>query len=380
MQGNVLGQSGSSINNSLFPIYQQLMEPFKKEGIWIKSNEVIKNLYFQNDVEREEIEEATLPEANIGNKITTVGNNIYLFGFNEYTETTKQHYAYKYDTIIKEFTKLTDIPISFIDGAVISIGTDIYLFGSRTSGGNNKAYKYDTLLNTYTALKAFPVDIYEQAITNIGEDIYFFGSGRSASDGDYNERAYKYNIKYNTYTQLANIQLGIYKYTMSNGCAISADTSNIRIFPVSVSSDFSVLNYNILENNYTEITRCYGLLESITKLANKAYVISNPSNGVLLLKFDAKTNSFYQYTELTQRINEIVSANKKLYGVTTDKLYLLKNKIQNKGDGLYIVTNEDMLSKDMSMESILDVKKIVDGNEQEIEVYIGDGEQWNLLN
>lgn len=381
MQGNILGQSGSSVNNSLFPIYQQTTEPYKKFGVWIKNSEIIKNLYFQNDIEREEVEEATLPYTNIGNRMVAVGNNIYLFGSGGYSEHEKQKYAYKYDTIEKEFTKLTDIPFWFIDGAAISIGTDIYLFGTRSSlGVKTAAYKYDTLSNAYTKLTSFPIDIYQQAITNIGEDIYFFGSGRSASDGDYNEGAYKYNIKYNTYTQLANIQLGIYKYTMSNGCAISADTSNIRIFPVSVSSDFSVLNYNILENNYTEITRCYGLLESITKLANKAYVISNPSDGVLLLKFDAKTNSFYQYTELTQIINEIVSANKKLYGVTTDKLYLLKNKIQNKGDGLYIVTNEDMLSKDMSMESILDVKKIVDGEEQELEVYIGDGEKWNLLN
>lgn len=380
MRGNILGQSGSSVNNSLFPIYQQTTEPYKKFGVWIKNSEIIKNLYFQNDIEREEVEEATLPYTNIGNRMVAVGNNIYLFGSGGYSEHEKQKYAYKYDTIEKEFTKLTDIPFWFIDGAAISIGTDIYLFGTRSSlGVKTAAYKYDTLSNAYTKLTSFPIDIYQQAITNIGEDIYFFGSGRSSSDGDYNERAYKYNISSDTYTKLANIKLNTYNYTMSDGCAIAVDTENIRIFDVSVSSGHSVLNYNTVENSYTEITSCSQGISSSTKLGNKAYVYANYEYR-LLMQFDTKTNSFYQYTELTKEINEIVAANRKIYGITNDKLYLLKNKIQNKGDGLYIVTNSNMLSKDMDMGSILDVKKIVNGEEQTIEAYIGDGEQWNLLN
>ena len=49
MQGNIIGGSGVNLNNSLFPIYQQLTEPFGKDGLWIKSEENTKNIYFQTD-------------------------------------------------------------------------------------------------------------------------------------------------------------------------------------------------------------------------------------------------------------------------------------------------------------------------------------------
>lgn len=368
MQGNILGQSGTSVNNSLFPIYQQTAEPYKKYGVWVKNSEIIKNLYFQKDVSREAVEEATLPYEDIGNRMATVGKNIYLFN---------GVHNRKYDTVEKEFTDLTNIPYGFKNGAVITIGTDIYLFGSTnlvTHG--KKAYKYDTLADEYTRLADSPVYLCGQAITNIGEDIYFFGS----SDTDYKYRAYKYNIASNLYTKLADME-----YELMNGCAITADAENIRIF----AAESAVLNYNTTKNSYTRITSCHSSINSISKLGDKAYVYAS-FNDSIVMQFEPNTNSFYQYPDISENsvaftgnseyLDGIVAANRKLYGVTNDKLYLIKNKIQNKGDGLYIVTNSDMLSKDMSMESILDVKKIVDGNEQEIEVYIGDGKQWNLLN
>ena len=49
MQGNVIGGNGINLNNSLFPIYQQLAEPFGKSGLWIKNEENTKNIYFQTD-------------------------------------------------------------------------------------------------------------------------------------------------------------------------------------------------------------------------------------------------------------------------------------------------------------------------------------------
>lgn len=149
-----------------------------------------------------------------------------------------------------------------------------------------------------------------------------------------------------------------------------------------------VFNYNVTNDSYTRITSCISHIEKLTKLGCKAYVYTNYDDSILM-QFNPSTNSFYQYPDISRNsdvlnddeyLNEIVAANRKLYGVTTSKLYLLKNKIQNKGDGLYIVANNNILSKDMDMGSILDVKKLVNGEEQTIEVYIGDGEQWNLLN
>lgn len=79
MQGNILGQSGISVNNSLFPIYQQTAEPYKKFGVWIKSNEVIKNLYFQTDDVRESEVVSDLPFDFYG-CATSIDSDIYLFG------------------------------------------------------------------------------------------------------------------------------------------------------------------------------------------------------------------------------------------------------------------------------------------------------------
>ena len=47
MQGNILEKSSGSKIKTPFPIYQQLTEPFKKEGIWVKINEEIQNIYLQ---------------------------------------------------------------------------------------------------------------------------------------------------------------------------------------------------------------------------------------------------------------------------------------------------------------------------------------------
>lgn len=60
------------------------------------------------------------------------------------------------------------------------------------------------------------------------------------------------------------------------------------------------------------------------------------------------------------------------------KKIVIKPKI--KGDGIYIISQETSLAKDLDVNNILDVKKIVDEEEQDILVYVGDGESWKLLN
>ena len=49
MQGNIIGQSGMFVNDSLFPIYQQLNQPVEYNGIWIKTEDNLKDVYFQTD-------------------------------------------------------------------------------------------------------------------------------------------------------------------------------------------------------------------------------------------------------------------------------------------------------------------------------------------
>ena len=60
------------------------------------------------------------------------------------------------------------------------------------------------------------------------------------------------------------------------------------------------------------------------------------------------------------------------------KKIVIKPKI--KGDGIYVISQTTSLSKDLDVSNILDVKKIVNEEEQDILVYVGDGESWKLLN
>ena len=61
------------------------------------------------------------------------------------------------------------------------------------------------------------------------------------------------------------------------------------------------------------------------------------------------------------------------------KLYKLNTKINNLGDGIYIIMNNCEMYKNMNASQVVDVKKITNGEEQTIEAYIGNGTEWKLL-
>ena len=112
MQGNIIGQSGMFVNDSLFPIYQQLNQPIEYNGIWIKTEDNLKDVYFQTDDVREYEEVNDLPyDINLG-CVTSIGLEIYIFGGSRGNEFANN--AYKYNTVEKTYTKLADIPS--IDG------------------------------------------------------------------------------------------------------------------------------------------------------------------------------------------------------------------------------------------------------------------------
>ena len=127
---------------------------------------------------------------------------------------------YKYNTLTDTYTQLTDIPYDFSNGTAVVIGTDIYLFGSYDNNSGSldnvtKNYKYNTLTDTYTQLTNIPYAFYGGSAVAIGTDIYLFGS---ASSGDY-RKAYKYNTLTDTYTQLTNIPYDFY-----GGVAVSINS------------------------------------------------------------------------------------------------------------------------------------------------------------
>lgn len=377
MQGNILGGGGTNVNNSLFPIYQQVMEPVVKKGIWIKSSENIKNVYFQEDLIREEelIDTATFVQDNY--IMLGVGENIFAIDKSTRSSAgTIKIYRYSLNNNLSTLVASISIEASVI---AVNIDTDIYIFAI---GGDDdgQVYKFNTLDNTYTQLltNAFSnisAADYSDMLCVVGTYIYY-------------AELFKYDITNNIFTKLSGTH-----YILQNAeCAKSVD-EDIYIFGVKPTNGNRyryVYKYNISVDEYTKINGYIEDCYSITQIDKMFYLVCRDDNSLAtenfldtILKYDARKNLFYKYA-LFQNDNKsysILNVKNKIYRIYNYKnLYLVKNKIQNEGDGIYIVTNENILNKNMSMQSIVDVKKIISGEEQSIEAYVGNGIEWKLLN
>lgn len=125
--------------------------------------------------------------------VVAVGTNIFIFDYYEN--------VYKFDTINNTLTKLNATnPITKPDQfKCISIDEYIYIFGGYDSGICTYAYKFNTVTNEFTKLTDMPYGGYNLGITNIGNDIYLFGLNNTGKD------VYKYNIIDNTYTSVGEV-------------------------------------------------------------------------------------------------------------------------------------------------------------------------------
>ena len=208
MQGNILGGGGTNVNNSLFPIYQQVMEPVVKKGIWIKSSENIKNVYFQEDLIREEelIDTATFAQDNY--IMLGVGENIFAIDKSTRSSAgTIKIYRYSLNNNLSTLVASISIEASVI---AVNIDTDIYIFAI---GGDDdgQVYKFNTLDNTYTQLltNAFSnisAADYSDMLCVVGTYIYY-------------AELFKYDITNNIFTKLSGTH-----YILQNAeCAKSVD-------------------------------------------------------------------------------------------------------------------------------------------------------------
>ena len=153
---------------------------------------------------------------------------------------------------------------------------------------------------------------------------------------------------------------------------------------------YGIYKYNISENEYYIDKVILGDVPSNAKINNFSYIIEETLSSYkepLLTKYGLNNNSFYQYGESCKDLLgtnlsflQVVNANNDLYLLSNIKLYKAKIVADYKGDGIYVISQETSLSKDLDVKNVLDVKKIVDGEEQDILVYIGDGTSWKLLN
>ena len=375
MQGNIIGQSGMFVNDSLFPIYQQLNQPIEYNGIWIKTEDNLKDVYFQTDDVRDYEFINDLPYDFDGGRATSIGSDIYLFG----GEDDYDNIAYKYNSIEGTYTKLSNIPtLGLTNRPAISSKNEIYIINNE-----DKIYKYNISEDTYTELSSISLTGAEGcAVTLIEDNIYIFGS----SEQDNNKRAIIYNITNNEETSLEYIP-----NEFNNGSAIAINENEIMLLGVDgANNTHGTYKYNISENEYYIDKVILGDVPSNAKINNFSYIIEKTQSSYkepLLTKYGLKNNSFYQYGESCKDLLgtslgflQAVNANNDLYLLSNIKLYKAKIVADYKGDGIYVISQETSLSKDLDVSNVLDVKKIVNEEEQDIIVYVGDGESWKLLN
>ena len=204
MQGNIIGQSGMFVNDSLFPIYQQLNQPVEYNGIWIKTEDNLKDVYFQTDDVREYIEVNELPFGFSG-CATSIDAEIYLFGGDDVEGNDDGSCAYKYNGIEGTYTKLANIPLAYeyYVTATTSNETEIYIAsGENYNGTDTHLHKYNPAENTYSSLSRLNYIAGKgSSLTILEDNLYMFGS----ENNENNRRAYKYNLNGGGFTKLEDI-------------------------------------------------------------------------------------------------------------------------------------------------------------------------------
>lgn len=363
MQGNILGQSGSSTGLNIFT---QPDEPSKKDGIWIKTNEKYKfeNIQFVNTLKSLENNYIDIPSVPIiARSITNIGTNIYL-GYNSgiykyniltglytkissetmsksctsvntdiytYNNTSSKCQLIKYDTMSNKKTTVKEIQ-NFDGVGIISIDNNIYIFGKYNS--KTTMYKYDVLTEDIIELSSISYTFSIYAATAVDTDIYLFFE---------EDKAFKYDTLTDKFTQLTDCPFTFtYSYNSNDICA--AVGTDIYIFV-----ENKAFKYNTLTDEYTQLQNC-PFNESVDKTC-----ISIDSS-IYLFTYNDEDENYYAY----QYIASFNIENKTILIAT--EYYALKV----------------LLSK--YVEIYFSGAKIYDNNAlQDYPTYYGDGTQWNLL-
>lgn len=105
---------------------------------------------------------------------TTIGTDIFIFG--GYTSSQRQK-AYKFDTTSNEYIELADMPYGGYSLGITSVGNDIYLFGLN----DTLIYKYNIVDNTYTSVGEVSDMINSSYAVNINDNKIFVLGGTNTS-------------------------------------------------------------------------------------------------------------------------------------------------------------------------------------------------------
>lgn len=210
------------------------------------------------------------------NYAVTVGTNIFIFDY--------YGNVFKFDTINNRLTKLDVIfPISKMNYFTgISIDEYIYMFGGYdNSGSHNYAYKFNTVTNESTKLTDMPYGGYSLGITNIGNDIYLFGVNTAST---VSTDIYTYNILNDTYTKLESASSNL-----TESYAVNVNNDKIYLFGGSLTTKIRVYVLNNKEYDNNSIIVWSGNNKYMTQLYTSDNIV-----GRLLFGF---YKAYYYTTE-----------------------------------------------------------------------------------
>ena len=281
------GSGGSSLN-----IFMQEDEPASKEGVWLQTDADYNNIVsvssisdYDEDLVHVWLKTGHTDRSYSRSGFAVVGDYIYLFGGYSDGLNTLSKSACKFNVKTKVATPIADLPIIVRACACAAVGTDIYIFGGRSSSSNvANAYKYDTLTGMYTAITNIPIAKSCITCCAVGTNIYIIG-GYEGSNYTVSPTMHVYNTLDDTYTAYS-----IPFYTSGHQCA--AVGTNIYIMG----------SVNNIGNGTYDSYKIDTTTNEITKLSSRipaAGLTVVCSFGDLIYFSIHGRSEFYEYNTIT---------------------------------------------------------------------------------
>lgn len=379
----MLGRSNfnsSGKNGSLpFTVYQQLNEPAKKEGIWIKTDEKIKTIKYGSspDLFLPTYEDAniTLPRYFTGHS-DIIDGYIYFCGGNS---SPSYNHIYRINVENLALEEYIATPYSWhYDSAGLSIDKNFYIAGGYYTP--TQFYQFNTETSEFTQLTNIPYNFAnEYGFVKLNKDIYFFGSavwnGYSSSTlTTARKTAYKYNVETNEFTKLTNIP-----FECSDSNLIFAYDGYIYLVYNS-----TMYRYDPMENTYTTINVQNTPVGMNSVIVNDVLYTVDSTNlyKYSLTYFESVYSSQTTFTSGTTgshmliRINDYIlgtgfeSNNIKIKGVfpQTDVIMISSNSQGKSNDGIELEKSYNLVDAASLFHK--------DNGAVYVPVYVGDGETW----
>lgn len=374
---------GGAKNGSMFPIYQQLEEPTKKTGLWLKTAERIKEIFFAN-----EDMEATREFIALGNlpfdQSIAVKDNFIYYGDNK---------IYRYDTINKVSTAITgELGINLNLNFKLFVNNDLYVFDNFTSSVNygfNKIYKVNLENSTITAIYQWE-NLNAFWVLNIEDNIFWNGNYST-----YGQKIFQLN--------LSSFESSEIKFPQPiNYTSLTAAALNKKLyFVASLNSNGSTYLYEYDFISKTFVTKpfpykidCQNNNQHplIASVGECLYFFGGKGNNVVFIfvyKYDTTTGVFTQLSSSPKPIVKgrafTVGRNIYLINCTEDNVsYKYNTNTRQLPKGVYLYmkmkTNQEIngYTPQELYKYIYSVDVFNETEKLDVECYIGNGSAWNI--